>query len=132
MLFRSSKSCPAVIAKAQPVQNPSASVNGSEVMLYPNSIVREVPAVKQSVFEANLEAVIFPNPTASHFKLNVISPVKSEKIQVLILDAQGREYGRNWMISGQTETLGDDLRSGVYFIQVSQGQRSKTIRLIKI
>jgi hypothetical protein len=52
-------------------------------------------------------------------------------MQVRLLDNLGREYKRYMMMPGETLTLGAELKAGVYFLEVTQGNEKVTKRLLK-
>jgi hypothetical protein len=79
-----------------------------------------------------LDAVVFPNPTTSTFKLSVKASDMNGQVHVRILDIQGREYKRTNMMPGEVITMGSDLRAGTYMIQVLQGKKSRVLKLIKL
>jgi len=74
---------------------------------------------------------IFPNPTSSFFRLTLHSSFLNERAEARITDVRGREFRRERVMPGQTLMLGSELKPGIYFVQVIQGKRSRTIRLVK-
>ena len=77
-----------------------------------------------------LNVKIFPNPTVSDFKLQVLTS-GNEPIQVRILDVQGRQYRKVSMDANRTINLGADLKAGVYFIEVRQRETVKVTKVVK-
>ncbi|MEI2748133.1 MAG: Ig-like domain-containing protein [Ferruginibacter sp.] len=73
---------------------------------------------------------IFPNPTTTDFKLQVITAGK-EEINVRILDIQGRYLKQITVMPYQTVNLGAELKAGSYLVEVKQGKTVKTTRVIK-
>jgi hypothetical protein len=82
--------------------------------------------------EVDLDATVFPNPILNTFKLKVHSSDKNGLVQVRILDLQGREYRRENMMPEEVITMGSELKSGNYLIQVLQGRKSKVVKVIKL
>ncbi|MFT3909039.1 MAG: T9SS type A sorting domain-containing protein [Ferruginibacter sp.] len=77
-----------------------------------------------------MQVNVFPNPTVSDFKLQVVTAAK-ETIRVRVLDMQGREL-KNLVVSAlQTTNIGSDLGAGAYIMEVKQGNTVKTVKLIK-
>src|SRR6478735_8923871 len=72
-----------------------------------------------------MEVKIFPNPTVSDFKLEVLTS-KSEEINVRVMDNLGRLYKSFHVLPYQTIALGAELKAGSYFIEVRQGTEVKT------
>ncbi|MFT3909036.1 MAG: zinc-dependent metalloprotease family protein [Ferruginibacter sp.] len=88
----------------------------------------KVPAT--TALAESMQVTLFPNPTVSDFKLQVVTAGK-ETIRVRILDMQGREL-KNLVVSAlQTTNIGADLGAGAYIMEVKQGNSVKTVKLIK-
>jgi len=77
-----------------------------------------------------IKTFLFPNPSTSEFSLNINSS-KDEKIKVHIKDVQGRILKTSLFNSNQTNTIGKDLKSGIYFLEIHQNNKIKVIRAIK-
>jgi hypothetical protein len=77
-----------------------------------------------------MEVKIFPNPTVSDFKLEVLTSSK-EEINVRVIDAQGRLFKSFKLFPHQTIALGAELKAGSYLVEVRQGSVVKTTKIIK-
>jgi hypothetical protein len=79
----------------------------------------------------NLGISLYPNPTSSfiHIKLNSIL---NDKAEAKVLDLQGRLIKTIIMNPNAMETLGSDLKPGVYLIKVTQGNQVATSRFVKM
>jgi hypothetical protein len=77
-----------------------------------------------------MEVKIFPNPTVSDFKLEVLTSSK-EEINVRVIDAQGRMFKSFKLMPYQTIALGAELKAGSYLVEVRQGNVVKTTKVIK-
>jgi hypothetical protein len=73
---------------------------------------------------------VYPNPTTTDFKLQVITAGK-EEISVRVLDMTGRFYKQLTIMPNQTINLGAELKAGSYMIEVKQGALIRTIRVLK-
>ena len=73
---------------------------------------------------------VFPNPTTTDFKLQVLTAGK-EKINARILDAQGRMIRQITVQPYQTVNFGTDLKAGAYILEVRQGNTVKSTRITK-
>jgi hypothetical protein len=73
---------------------------------------------------------VYPNPTTTDFKLQVITAGK-EEISVRVLDMAGRFYKQLTIMPNQTINLGAELKAGSYMIEVKQGALIRTIRVLK-
>ena len=71
-----------------------------------------------------------PNPTSHKFRLTIQSG-SSEKIEVVVTDILGRKVFQMRDSINQTYQFGNDFKAGIYIIQVIQGKRIRTLKLIK-
>jgi len=75
---------------------------------------------------------ISPNPSSDHFMLHIETTENVEKINVKVVDLLGRVVESRTNLAGdQTLRIGEDLKPGVYFIQLQQGAEIKQIKLLK-
>ncbi|MEO7522529.1 MAG: T9SS type A sorting domain-containing protein, partial [Ferruginibacter sp.] len=87
-------------------------------------------ATAATVATETLEVKIFPNPTVSDFKLEVLTQ-GSEEITVRVLDNLGRLYKNFKVMPNQVIALGAELKAGSYLVEVRQGRIVKTTKVIK-
>ncbi len=73
---------------------------------------------------------IFPNPTTSAFNLQ-ISSSSSEAFAVKVLDVQGRLIKSLVVYATEINNIGNDLKSGVYMVEITQGKEKKTVRVVR-
>ncbi len=85
-----------------------------------------------SINSNDFRLVAFPNPTNSDFQLNLFNG-NLEKVTIRIFDMTGRLLESNILnsIDINSKKLGANLPSGLYNVLVSQGDLSKSIRVIK-
>jgi hypothetical protein len=83
------------------------------------------------ILDGGLDIQAFPNPSVSSFKLRALTS-GVEQIHIRVMDVQGKEYKRLYMMPGETLILGSELRPGTYMIQAIQGKKMKTVRVIKL
>jgi hypothetical protein len=80
----------------------------------------------------DLQYKVFPNPGNSHFNLN-IQTSSPDRITVRISDLAGRLVeSKNNLVGSQQIRIGSNLKPGVYFVQLRQGNETKKIKLIKL
>ena len=77
-----------------------------------------------------LSVSLFPNPSNSSFNLQV-SSTDSKDVNVNIFDLQGRKIKSMTSTPNQNTVFGNDLKAGVYMIEVTQGNLVKTMRAVK-
>jgi hypothetical protein len=74
---------------------------------------------------------LFPNPSHQLFNLNVNS-TSGEIIHVRIMNINGSILQVMQMNNMNTLTLGRDLKSGIYMIEVRQGEEVQVLKAIKL
>ena len=78
-----------------------------------------------------LTIAAMPNPSTKSFSLNVVGDADS-KMLLRIIDVFGRIMEVKSVTSGQTISIGDNYRTGVYFAELMQGNKKEIVKLIKI
>ena len=73
---------------------------------------------------------VFPNPSLSTFSLQFAS-TSNEVAMMRLVDVTGREVGKKVVVANGISKFGNDLRRGIYFIEVVQGVQTKTLKIIK-
>ncbi len=81
---------------------------------------------------AIFEATAYPNPFANNFKLD-INTSSEEQIELQVFDMLGRQIeSRSINISSlDTQEIGETYTSGVYNVIIKQGDKIKTLHMIK-
>jgi hypothetical protein len=78
-----------------------------------------------------LDAYIYPNPTMSAFQLMVKSSRQSKTVTARIIDSQGRQIKMLSFNSNEIVSFGNELRSGVYLVEVIDGDSVKMMKVVK-
>jgi Secretion system C-terminal sorting domain len=75
---------------------------------------------------------IYPNPFSNNFKINFES-LSSDKVTVSLYDITGRmvEAKNIEYLNINNQEIGSDLNSGVYIVNIKQGDVRKSLRIIK-
>ena len=73
---------------------------------------------------------IFPNPSTSAFSLLVKTSSKGI-FKARVLDVLGREINSFTGESDNAIKFGNELKAGVYMIEVREGDKVKTVRVVK-
>jgi hypothetical protein len=80
----------------------------------------------------NLKVNVAPNPSTSNFRLSVVSE-STGPITIKISDAYGRVKATiTGVQNNQVVTFGENYIPGTYFTEVVQGNKQKTVMLIKL
>ncbi len=77
-----------------------------------------------------LEITAFPNPTTSFFNLRVKSDSR-ETVEIRVFDMVGKLVQQQRGAAEQVYRLGDHLVSGMYIVEVRQGAKKATTKVVK-
>ncbi len=102
--------------------NPVNPGNGT-VVTNPKGMAEIIPADL-------LEITAFPNPTTSFFNLRVKSGSK-ETVDIRVFDMVGKLVQQQRGAAEQVFRLGDHLVSGMYIVEVRQGGKKATTKVVK-
>ena len=81
--------------------------------------------------EESMEVLVYPNPTTSAFQLFVKSSKLSQTVKARVIDIQGRLIKTLTFNSNETVAFGNELKAGVYMVEVREGDKFKTERVVK-
>ena len=73
---------------------------------------------------------VFPNPSSNKFSL-IVASKSNKKIQIVVTDVYGRKVYQTESNSDNSYAFGEAFSSGVYFIQIMQGENINMLKLIK-
>lgn len=75
---------------------------------------------------------IYPNPSNNYFNINIQAASSTERISIRLIDLAGRILETKQGITGsQTLAMGHQLKAGYYIVEVTQGNESKLIKVVK-
>jgi hypothetical protein len=107
---------------------PGQRINTTTITAQAHEVVKSKHKPGESI-AFNVRA--FPNPSEHQFTL-FLENAGNEKVQIVVYDALGRQVKK--IERGDalgTIKFGEDLKVGVYVVEVRQGNNSKTIKLVK-
>ena len=81
--------------------------------------------------EGTYEVSIFPNPVLVEFEVRVKGSSK-QQVQIRLYDVTGKRYIHMITNPGQPARMGKELKAGIYFVEVVQGNRKNTYRIVKL
>ncbi len=104
-------------------------------IIVPHDMSGSVPGINSKVSDEAesgllLKGTVTPNPTAQHFNLQVQS-ANNGKVEVRLFDISGKLISTMYTVGNSTMRFGNELKPGVYFIEIIQGQQHKTIKVVK-
>jgi ribosomal protein S26 len=80
----------------------------------------------------DLDIIVFPNPSASNFTINVKGSSKTDKITMQVIDMYGRIIETRNVNANSPARFGDRYNPGTYFVRILQGKDHKEIKLVKL
>jgi hypothetical protein len=73
-----------------------------------------------------------PNPSKKRFILVVGNSMLKEPVRLIVTDMQGKVVERRVTTAGQTISIGENYKSGLYLIRALQGNEQKILKLVKL
>lgn len=114
---------------------PTTVLGGGSIVIHENNskkarLATDGVVVAEATPEFNLRA--YPNPSSSQFNVQIESSNRNEKIQLRVMDMNGRviEVFNN-LSANQSLKLGGNYRPGMYVVEMIQGDERKQLKLIK-
>jgi hypothetical protein len=75
---------------------------------------------------------VFPNPSRNYFTINIATGNTTDKILIRVMDIAGRVLEvKNNLVGDQAVTIGNNLKAGLYFVEIRQGGDAKQFKLLK-
>jgi hypothetical protein len=88
---------------------------------------------KPGIGPENVEWSATVNPNPSYHEFRITTAGSDEKVQVTVTDVSGRVVNTmSNLPAGQPIRFGQELKPGIYFANVVQGNNRKTVKLIKL
>jgi len=78
-----------------------------------------------------LEVKVYPNPSSEYFSV-LLPNENNEKTQLRLIDLSGRVVKAITNIPGNTVQFGQELTTGVYLLEVKDGDKRSVVKLIKL
>ena len=79
----------------------------------------------------NLDVKYWPNPSNSNFNLRVTTDIMVEPINIMVFDVNGRILHSNTFNPQDTYQFGSELMTGLYFVKVTQANKTEIIKVVK-
>jgi hypothetical protein len=96
------------------------------------SVTTAAKPTEQAQTIQRLDVKVVPNPTTSFFKL-LIQSADRASVEVRVIDALGRTVDTKRGISSNSSlSIGHNYRPGSYYVQVMQGTKKATAKLVKL
>ena len=115
-----------VVATTDPICSPPPFTGTEKVITPAITIIPKYPGKELP----GLSITAWPNPTSSYFNLKVNSPVK-ETVLIRMYDMTGKMVQVKRGAAGDTYILGEGVVTGMYIIEVSQGDKKERVKLVK-
>ncbi len=90
-----------------------------------------ITKTKQNATVQETGVTIAPNPSTSSFRLTV-NTFSEQTIQVRLLDMSGKKIKNMSIRSNETIEFGNDLKAGVYLLEIEQAGNRRTERIVKL
>ena len=75
---------------------------------------------------------VFPNPSRNYFTVDIETMNNTDKISIRVIDIAGRVVEtKDNLFGSQALRIGNNLRAGLYFVQIRQGDNVEQLKLLK-
>jgi hypothetical protein len=78
-----------------------------------------------------MSVIVYPNPTAKSFNLVIKTASLIQSATAKVYDIQGRAIKTIEVLTNKAVNFGNHLKAGVYFVEVKEGENTKTVRVVK-
>lgn len=79
-----------------------------------------------------LSVIATPNPSRNYFTLHIETDNNKDKMSIRVSDVMGRIVEtRNNLSGNQTLRFGNNLKAGIYFVELRQGNETQYMKLLK-
>ena len=108
----------------------AATVATATTVSGPAVLEKAISNSEASIASDLFEVSAYPNPTSTDFRLSV-NGASPETIKVTVYDVFGRAVKYFSFASKPSISMGQDLKAGVYMIELRQGKNMKTLKGVK-
>lgn len=77
------------------------------------------------------DVVFWPNPSNNLFNIKMVTPNAVDKVNLKAFDINGRLIHSNIINGNEDYQFGGQLSSGVYFVRLSQANKTEVVKIIK-
>ena len=109
----------------------AVTLNEAPISCGPKIIPVKYSKTTKEAINQPFEIVLLSNPTINQFSMLVRSS-SEQKIETRVLNINGKIVYQGKILPNQTITFGHQFQSGIYMVEVRQGEMLKTIKAIKI
>ncbi|MEO7523386.1 MAG: T9SS type A sorting domain-containing protein, partial [Ferruginibacter sp.] len=107
------------------------SLQVSTLACRPVTIFTKGTVTQPSTGQGTFDVQVFPNPTQSEFNVT-ISRRTTDKLIIKVYDVNGKQYMPEMSNSNRIAHFGNDLKPGIYMVEVIQGSNRKITKVVKL
>jgi hypothetical protein len=105
------------------------NINYSPAARINTSVAPEVDVTPVSTY---FDVKAYPNPTTSQFNVKLESPDSKTSMTIRVIDLFGKVIEmKRGLMAEQTFQLGANYRPGMYFIELTQGDKRRIVKVVK-
>ena len=87
-------------------------------------------APTQEVVTDKLDVRVYPNPSTTQFSLQIKSDRK-ERATIKVVNILGRKVSSREVMPNEIIRFGNELKAGLYYVEIVQGNNRKVVKIIK-
>ncbi len=108
---------------------PAHEAHGDFLGSCTNARIGETDIVQED--STSYGVVSWPNPTRDSFNIRMSTPNTTDKVSLKAFDINGRLIHSSIINGNQDYQFGCQLNSGIYFVRLSQADKTKVVKIIK-
>ncbi|MCU7551439.1 T9SS type A sorting domain-containing protein [Chitinophagaceae bacterium LB-8] len=93
--------------------------------------IKANPDERSNTLSTSSKVFIWPNPAASSFNLRPANSVSNENVQIRVMDTNGKLVYSATGTANKDYHFGESLKPGLYFVEIIQGNRRSTNKILK-
>lgn len=101
------------------------SLNGNE-----NGVAAVISNKVTTRNDLDFTTQVYPNPSIGAFNVKMTSASKAPALLIIVNNAGSIIYSAR-IYAGETHQVGQELKAGIYYINIKQGLQSKTTKVVK-
>jgi hypothetical protein len=106
----------------------TGTMSSSSTVSFPD---RSIGVPEQSDTTRSFSVRAYPNPTSTYFTLNVEGSSAEEQIRIRVTDMIGKLVYVTSRAPQRNYTFGENLKPGVYLVEVCQAQIRRFLKVVK-
>lgn len=94
-------------------------------------VIPKRPGADYTLINTDIEAKVWPNPSHDYFILRPSNTINADKVSIRVMDINGKEVYKTTGVATSDYKFGQQFKAGLYFVEIKQGEKRTTIKVVK-